>query len=352
MSIRLVAAVIGLGAVAACGTASPTSTQTPLAGHAQPISLAAATSSTAAGNLAATRREAARLLALVPVPDGAKRTSHKGGGDGPAPGEPATGSSVDKHRYYVVDEPFQQVFRYLQHHRPAGLTLSGRSSGSTRGVIDSEGIVWSEPDTTYAVELQASAGVTPIDHRTETLLRVDGAGQWLDPRPIKDRTTGHRIHFAATDACPTTGRGVADINNDTDLATLKRQLLPSVAPTSALICQYDGLNRKPVSGLGRSVPLKAAAAAKLARRVAKISIPHVDGGVYSCPADSGSVDLLAFGYAGGTSVDLKVAPEGCSSTDNGSITTMGAPDLAPWAKPLAMFDSSAAGAGSPAAHPA
>lgn len=330
MRPRVIALTAALATVAGCGSASDA--LGPGNGVMRPRP-AAHVGATAAGNRSATIAEAKRLLGLAPVPDAAVRIDRpKGEGSAPALGIPSTSSLVDRSRFYRVDEPFEQVYAYAKAHRPKGLKAAGSSSTATRGVMTGEGIAWSEPDTSYAVELGASVSVRPADHRTKTLLRVDGYGEWLDPRPIRDQSDGPRFHVDLASGCPENKDPTADVRNLG--SDLNRRLLPHAKPIAALICEYDGANRRPHFGLGRQARLGPAAAGKLAGRLQRLSIAHTNGGVYHCPADDGTANLLVFRYPGRPDVDLLAKANGCQDVVNGDILVNGGVSYRPWVRPL------------------
>jgi hypothetical protein len=327
MRLRLLSMFVASATMCGCAAAAGTPT-----GNAASHAPAGLTSHgpTASGNRTATAAEAKRLLALAPLPPGATPTSLRPKAlSGPAVGTPASTSLVDRAHYYLVNESYPQVYAFAKAHRPAGLKLAGTGSSSTRGVVSEEGIGWSEPDRKYAVELEATVGVTPTDHGTETVLRADGLGEWLDPRPVRDTTSGSRLHVNVASGCPSRGRDVR--NQDVGL---KQRLLPKAKPTAALICEYDGSNRKPHFGLGRSARLDATRARKLQARFERLKIPHVDGAVYNCPAGDGTANLIAFAYHGRQDVDLYAEVNGCASVRNGDIVVRGDVSYRPWAKPL------------------
>jgi hypothetical protein len=290
---------------------------------------------TAQSNRAATRAEAGRLLALAPVPDGAIPTAQRPAGlDGPALGTPADGSLVDDDRYWIVHEPLATVAAYVRSHRPAGLKQSGSSSsGNVRGAtVTSEGIEWSEPDRPYATGLELDEGMAPVAHGASTVIRADGMGIWLDPRPIRDTAKGPRLRVAVAAGCPSSDRGAVAVSNPG--SGLNSALLPAGTPTAGLICEYGGGNIKPVFSLGRSTPLRAAAAVALAKEVRRLPLAHTEVVEVSCPMDDGSIDLVALSYPGRPDVDLWAAANGCATVSNGTIVADSSLDLRRWAAPL------------------
>jgi hypothetical protein len=335
MSTRLVAvSLAGLLAAASCGTASSEAGHpgSPLVAPAGQTTLTSSTA-TVAHNRAATRAEAARLLALTPLPAGATTIKKQPADlDGPAMGVPETPSLIDLHRYWIVDQPMAVVAAYVKAHPPTHLTYAGGGSGTTHGVLTSEGFAWSEPNRKYAEELQDEVSLAPANNGQSTYLRGDGVGEWLDPRPVRDPSAGPRFHVDLAAGCPGKDNVQEDVRNEG--GDLNQRLLPSAKPTAALICEYDGGNRKPHFGLGRSAQLDAADAARLASRFGRLQVPHTDGGSSSCPMDDGTGNLVIFAYRGRPDVDLLAAANGCQSVRNGDIEVSGGISYRPWVSPL------------------
>ena len=283
---------------------------------------------TAAQNRAATRKEAARLLRLARLPAGI--TPIKGPQrqlSGPAVGIPQGSSLVDRHRFWRTSMSMAIVFAYLKAHPPSGLDQSGTSSGGTvTGGITSEGIAWGEPDRSYAEDLQLDVGLATV--RGETIIRADGEGNWIDPRPVRDTAPGPRLRVSVAGGCPRSDQGDVGVTNPGP--GLDQALLPSGRPSSALICVYGGLNAKARLGLARHAVLSADSATRLSRQALRIPLGHTDGGVFNCPMDDGSIDVVAFHYAQGADVDLWYHARGCEDVANGHILAAGSLDLTPY----------------------
>jgi hypothetical protein len=180
--------------------------------------------------------------------------------------------------------------------------------------------------------LQLQVGLAPADSGKATVIRADGTGEWLDPRPYRDDSTGPRYHVNLTAGCPMHNNVTADVRNAG--RDLEQRLLPSTRPTAAVICEYDGGNRKPHFGLGRSARLGAADARTLARRFQRLQVPHVDGESISCPMDDGTGNLIVFRYPGRQDIDLLAKANGCETVTNGDIRVDGGISYHPWVKPL------------------
>lgn len=295
--ITLTAALI-LATATACGTAQTKARERP----------------TAEGNRRATQAEAQRLLGLTPVPSGAVRTSPRPAlVDGPALGTPATTSLVDDHEYWQVDRPADQVLAWLRSHRPRGLKDAGSTMDSVKGVTTIEGLGWSEPDRTYATGLRLTVTVAPVGN--DSVIRADGMGVWLDPRPLPQAHGGTRIRVTVRGGCPDSDRSAVGVTNPG--SDLQRQLLPDARPTRALRCEFVG------PSLVRSQRLNASGALRLANEYRQLPVAHADGVVTDCPADVGWIDIVAFHYAGRPDVDLWDHASGCATVSNGSIVVNG-----------------------------
>jgi hypothetical protein len=288
---------------------------------------------TAAGNRTATVAETRRLLALAPVPSEAQTTSQRPTGlAGPALGTPLTSSLIDTHRYWYVGQPVESVWAYVKAHRPASLRESGSSSALGQGSMTSEGLAWSEPEQGYASDLQLDVSLAPAAHGHGTVIRADGMGEWLDPRPNRDVASGDRMRVSAADPCPRSDRGMVGVTSGG--GDLSKRLLPDTQPTGALICEYGGMNISPAFSLGASARLDAQAANQLAKDYLRLPIAHTDGGVSGCPADDSSINVIALSYQGRSDVDLWAKANGCAVVRNGHIAVSGRVDLTSWIAPL------------------
>lgn len=322
-----IASVVALAALACAGCAAGSAGPPPHTRTGPTIQLASAT---VGQNKAATRKEAARLLGLARLPAGVTPVTGKQPKlPGPALGSPDTASLIDLHRYWKSAMSMASVFGYLRSHRPTGLTFSGTGhSGTTSGDITSEGIGWDEANTAYAEELGLDVSLTPV--KGGTLIRVDGMGEWIDPRPIRDTATP-RLRVTVAAGCPSTDKGKFSVSNPG--AGLDKHLVPSATATSALICEYGGLNSKPRFRLVHHVLMSASRADRLAKQAAAISLGHLDGSVMSCPMDDGSVDVVVFHYKSRPDVDLWDRVNGCQTIANGHILANGGLTGIPTASP-------------------
>lgn len=231
---------------------------------------------------------------------------------------------ADAIRYYRLPMPPLEAIRWLLFHAPHGWASTGRSTGSGPSQPTTYGITFDVPGRTPAWESSRSYDVslTALGSRA-TALRVDGTVVWLDPRPRRVHWPARRaVRVTVAGGCP---RSVRDrygvVNHRPGLAD---QLLPAQAPTAALVCRYDGLNAHPPQSLVRSRRLGGAGAAALARLVGRMSLRHIDGAFFSCPADQAVAVVVAFTYRRGPDVDLWYDPEGCGGLFNGWTEAGGA----------------------------
>jgi hypothetical protein len=318
------AAVLGVTALVAagCGGSSPGGTPSGVTIGDHPSQ-----SASPQRNKAATEAEVERLFGLAELPPGASLTSDRPHElSGPAMGTPSDSTLVDKVGYWHVEESADTAYRWINARTPKGLTQSGSSGGGGSNGVTESGVEWSEPDHSYATELQLDESVTSVG--SGAVIRADGLGIWLDPRPVHDTATGSRLRVTLAAGCPHSDRGDVGVTNTG--SDLNSALLPSAAPTAGLICQYGGLNATPRGGLAATATLTAAAARRLAIEAGGRSLAHSGGGVTSCPMDDGGVDVLALAFPGRSDVDLWISATGCEFISNGSIRGAGGLDVTRW----------------------
>src|SRR5207248_1292085 len=108
------------------------------------------------------------------------------------------------------------------------------SAGGPAGMT-SEGLGWSEPDQSYATGLQLEISIAPAAHGNGTVIRADGMGEWLDPQPRRDTTSGRRLRVRTAGPCPGSDRRMVGVTNEG--ADLSARLLPEPRPTGGLSCE-------------------------------------------------------------------------------------------------------------------
>ena len=259
--------------------------------------------------------ETQRLAALASLPPGRHRFDHAPAAlTGPAMGAPVTTSLVDDARWWTVTMAFQQAVDWVWAHPPAGLTYSGSAGFGAGATI--RGYAYAERDTRFWTYAQLEISVAPAGPNS-SYLRIDGVAEWLDPRPVRDGESGHRIHVTTAVDCPRSDRGVAGVTNSGP--GLDDALLPFGRPTRAFACRYSRL-KAPMSILRGTRTLSAAQATRLASAARAVALSHADGEVIACPSGDGSADVIAFAYPGRT-VDLWYTDFGCRAVANGTIST-------------------------------
>jgi hypothetical protein len=118
-----------------------------------------------------------------------------------------------------------------------------------------------------------------------------------------------KIRVSVARVCPTTVKGYQDVVN-----TFAGPPLVPAAPRAGLVCWYPRAGAK----LAKTTHLTKAEAVKLATAVRKLSLKPPTA-VFHCPADFGSVGLIALSYNGRGPVGLWYSDSGCQTLDNGRL---------------------------------
>jgi hypothetical protein len=306
-------------AVLASGCGAGPVVPTVQAGVTATSSSAVGAAATRAGNERAARQEAARLAALASVPPGSVATSQRPPILGSASVRSTATSVVDVARFWQVPLPYPEASAWIAAHPPRGLPAAGdRFSGSGPQGL-SAGYGFSDPATSPSWE-QASLqfAVTP-DGAGGSVLRVDALVTWVDPIPLPDSAAGPRLRVRVAGPCPSGDRGVVGV---LPAARLDRQLLPDGEPSGGLVCRYAGSDAPGATsplGLSGTARLDRPAAQRLAAAIRAVRLAHVPGEVWHCPADAGSVAIIALAFPGRDDVDLWYTPGGCGGLSNGTI---------------------------------
>ncbi len=269
-------------------------------------------------NRQAAEQEAQRLLSLVRMPDGARPVrSAPRSIPGPVLGTPAVESVVDRSEFWRIGIPFKEALAWLDAHPPNGLSLSGSANVTGGGGSAISGRAYVGASTAVWQSAQLQIAVTEED-RNSSIVRADAMVVWLDPRPLADSNPGPRIQVTQVDSCPATNLGIVGVTNPGQSA-LRAELLPAEEPVAGLICEYSGLNGAPAFHLRRHRQLDAGAAERIARAVRDLSLGHTVGAATSCPADDGSVAVIALSFANRPDIDLWLKLAGCPVVTNGYI---------------------------------
>lgn len=230
-------------------------------------------------------------------------------------GTPLVTTLIDSVRSWRVKMPFAHLVAWLKKHRPRGLPDVGSSSQTDQGRLTMVGFdyagrtspAWQSSDLEIAV---APAG------KNASVLRADGVVVYLDPRPIPDNAKGPRLRVTLAGGCPRSDAGIVGVRNHGP--GLRHRLLPRARPTAGLVCRYNGLNGRAFR-LRKATRLDPAQARRLARSMSRLPLSHTDGGVFNCPEDDLSYQVVALAYPHRSAVDLWVKLTGCTYVANGFI---------------------------------
>lgn len=274
------------------------------------------TTTAPAGSEAVSRERAAmalanRMLGEVIVPADAHRSEMSPPPvlHGPFIAPRFTGNLVDAHHLWILREAPKSVASFAGTHVPVGFNADGNGSETDQGVkaLLVDQALAALPANTFSAELHWA--VTGTGHGG-SVLRVDAVVGWY-PRspPGKPRTPTLRVAVAS--GCPSSLARSKDVDNP--VGERGPLLLPSVAPTAALVCAY---------GTGTSLTgqhlLGTSQAEPLATVINRLDLKP-DIGIHSCPEDVGAVDILAFSFRGRADVDLWWHASACQSLDNGYV---------------------------------
>jgi hypothetical protein len=197
---------------------------------------------TVAANRRAASRDAERLLRLLSLPPGARRTSHEPTGGGSTLARPdlsvSTPDVIDRHAWWLVPGRPHALLDFLAAHAPAGSRNSASGSGGTRGVTTS----WAEQ-----FQWPPIAGMVRERFLVVTLLRLpngstgvraDAQDVWTIPRPPSERIPRSarvlEVTVARSHAAPSLSLSINDARKVSEIAA-KIDRLPIVQP-GALSC--------------------------------------------------------------------------------------------------------------------
>jgi hypothetical protein len=277
---------------------------------------------TAGSNKAMAQAEAKRLLGSVTMPPGSVRLTGVPSSvlSGPVMGAPATESLVDDTAFWKVPTSMGATLAWFAANHPGGLPQSGEASSSSHGTTTTSGFSYDAPSSAAWTGASVQIGVAPTGSGT-SVVRADGIALWIDPVPLPDGQTGPVMRITLASGCPASDRGFTDVANPPP--PLDSSLLPSEPPVGGLACQYYGLNGDSFT-LKQKTVMDSAAASAFSSGVGQLQVGHLDGqGATSCPADDGSVAVVALDYTDGKTVDLWMAPTGCAYVSNGYIRASG-----------------------------
>jgi hypothetical protein len=270
-------------------------------------------------NHALTVKETLRLAALAGIPANARQlATAPRNGPNPGTGIESTTSRVDSTTYWAVPMSATKSDLWVRTHAPHGLPHTGSGGyGGTSQAPEVISEVYGSPQNSAWSNSTLEITFAPAG-ADASVWRVDGVATWLNPVPIKDTATGHRIHVTVADGCPESDKDVVGVTNPS--IGLQTRLVPDAAATSALICRYVGMNG-PTNVVQSHQDLTGAAAAGLGRKAREATLSYDSGaGAIYCPADDNAMALVVFSYPDGSSVDLWQKTTGCTTVSNGYVT--------------------------------
>jgi hypothetical protein len=216
------ALAVGCGSVPAGHSPAHSGRQTTAGRHGAP------TAATAAANRRLAQAEAARLLALVPVPARAVRLgSAPSSLPYPAIGLPGAGSLLDWSRSWRLPMSYRAAVAWLRAHRPAGLAQTGSSGAFLVPASPTAGYGYGGPASPAwsSAELDIEVGRSSPGG---SVMRADSLIVWLDPVPAPDTMSVRPLRVLASANCPSSDAGRLGVINPG--AGLRRALVPPGRP--------------------------------------------------------------------------------------------------------------------------
>jgi hypothetical protein len=163
-----------------------------VAGAAVPGALTTGRPGPAAANLAAARSDASALLGRLSLPAGAVASAAEPAGDASAlaspAGRPDTPNLVDDVGWWVLPGTPAAALAYVEAHRPAGSTVTGRGSGNQgpNGTTVSSTTFGLPPVPNLLVSRELVVEVVALADGS-TGLRADAQVIWTAPRPASEQ---------------------------------------------------------------------------------------------------------------------------------------------------------------------
>jgi hypothetical protein len=128
--------------------------------------------------------DAAMLLTLAPVPPGANRAaSSPVQATSGAPQTPGSPDLIDQAAWWTAPGTMASITTWVQSQVPAGATVVGTGSSSTRGVNDSEYVVFAFPAQPPVLTLRTLAVTVAPDGPSQVAVRADAQVIWDPSRP-------------------------------------------------------------------------------------------------------------------------------------------------------------------------
>ncbi len=230
----------------------------------------------ATANEAAAQVDASWLLTQVSLPASATRSPGEPAGDEgqlaqPGTGPAATPNVVDDHAWWALPGVRSEVLAQIRAHPPAGTTIAFSGSAATRGRTTSESVAFAWSPIADVLGMRWLVITVVQLPGGQTGLRADAQVVWITPRPVSETIPG---------------------------AHLLR-----ISVHSAIAANQP-----------HQRPLRFTSAHKIAQVIALLnSLPAVQPGVRSCPADFGISVRLAFYQTprASPSTVAEIDPQGC-----------------------------------------
>jgi hypothetical protein len=140
------------------------------------------------------------------VPADARRLTAEPAGDGhllaDRPGGSSSRAVIDRHVFYVVDQPLPRMRRYYTRHRPAGARRIGAESATGSGVPANLKVTWQwHPGDPGLVSRQTMIDMVALASGA-TGIRVDAQVIYRVPRPAGERVPAGVAEVDITRAAP------------------------------------------------------------------------------------------------------------------------------------------------------
>lgn len=200
-----------------------------------------------ASNRRAAERDAARLLRRIVLPAGAHRLSHEPSDDGGLLKESdslPSGPLVDRHRFWLVPEPFAQVSQFVHTRLPRGARLTGTGTSSGPQIRANKSFTFSFPALPDRISSRALEVVLVALPHHWTGVRVAAQDVWMVPRPA-----GEKVPAAVRAIDVQSRKAHIRVTSAAKVRRLVRLFdsLPIVQPRGIYGCPPDTTHRPPLS---------------------------------------------------------------------------------------------------------
>jgi hypothetical protein len=211
------------------------------------VAAASAARPTSASNKQAAERDAAQLLRRIVLPAGAHRLSREPQGDGgllKTSDSRPSGLLVDRHRFWLMPEPFARVSRFVHTRLPRRARLTGTGTSSGPYVPANKSFIFSFPALSGRISSRALEVVLVALPHHRTGIRADAQDVWMVPRPA-----GEKLPAAVRVIDVQSRKAHIRVTSETKVRRLVRLFdsLPIVQPGGIYGCPPDTIHRPPLS---------------------------------------------------------------------------------------------------------